>query len=49
MLVNQTGTRGRRRIDEGLRILETSGIEAEPMLLRTPSGSSLSVSTPAAS
>ena len=35
MLVNQTGTRGRRRIDEGLRILETGGIEAEPMLLRT--------------
>lgn len=36
MLVNQTGTRGQCGIDEGLRVLETGGIEAEPRLLRTP-------------
>ena len=37
MLVNLTGRRGgRSRIDEGLRVLEAGGIEAEPQLLRTP-------------
>ena len=36
MLINQTGTRGRSRIDDGLRILEARGIQAEPLLLRTP-------------
>lgn len=36
MLINQTGTRGSSRIDDGLRILEARGIQAEPLLLRTP-------------
>jgi YegS/Rv2252/BmrU family lipid kinase len=36
MLVNRMGTRGRSRLDDGLRILAGSGIEAEPKVLRTP-------------
>jgi YegS/Rv2252/BmrU family lipid kinase len=36
LLVNRTGTRGKCRIDDGLRILEAGGIVAEPQLLRTP-------------
>jgi YegS/Rv2252/BmrU family lipid kinase len=36
MLVNRTGTRSRSCLDDGLRILAGSGIEAEPELLRTP-------------
>src|SRR5512143_239984 len=36
MLVNRMGTRGRSRLDDGLRILADGGIEAEPEVPGTP-------------